>query len=151
MEASIETLTPAKQQTLLGLMYAQGHCRPQDRQRALSHLRKGAQLGDADAMYAFFVTAGEASEATNDSGYQKHVRDWDEGVRWLQEAAKSGNWRAALVLGDVCYKFGACELPRNLKLSHYWCQRYNELAPPEVIPKNFDCNADHSTAKEHHK
>lgn len=150
-EAIVNSQTPARQKTLLGSMYAEGMCRPPDRERGLTYLREAARLGDNEASYTFFVVASNGLKA-NGLGHQQALREYKEGVGWLQKSAKSGNWKAASVLGSVCYKFGACSLPRDPKLAHYWCQRYSELVPPEAIPKHSDCYMKNPpTAQTRHK
>lgn len=137
-EAMVNSQSPARQKSLLGSMYAEGLCRTQDRKRGLAYLRDAARLGDNEASYTFFVDASNGLEA-KDIDHKQALREYKEGVDWLQKSAKSGNWKAALVLGSVCYKFGACSLKRNLEFAHYWCARYTELVPPEAIPKHSDC------------
>jgi TPR repeat protein len=138
LDAFLQTLTPAQQETSIGMLFAQGQCRPLDHQQALAHLRAGARLGDTDAMYDFFVTSGGKETRSPD---RKMRHDQTEGVSWLQKSANSANWRAALVLGGACYRDGACGLKRNPDLSLHWCQRYAELAPSNEVAKHSDCSA----------
>jgi len=137
LEASLQALPPAQQETSIGMLFAQGQCRPLDHQQALTHLRAGAKLGDTDAMYDFFLTSG-GKEARSPDRKVRHEQT--EGVGWLQKSADSGSWRAALVLGGVCYRDGACGLKRNADLSLHWCQRYAELAPANEVASHSDCN-----------
>jgi TPR repeat protein len=138
LDASLQAQTPAQQQTAVGMLYAQGQCRPLDHQQALAHLRAGAKLGDSDAMYDFFVTSGGKETRSPD---RKMRHDQTEGVNWLQKSANSGSWRAALVLGGECYRDGACGLKRDPGLSQHWCQRYAEAAPSNELVKHSDCTA----------
>jgi len=144
LDASLQALPPAEQKTAIGMLFAQGQCRPLDHEQALANLRDAAKLGDSDAMYDFFVTsAGKEAKSAD-----RNVRhEQTEGVTWLQ---KSANWRAALVLGGVCYKNGACGLKRNPDLAQTWCQRYAALAPPDQVARQSDCDMTAQPATQPH-
>ncbi len=92
-----------QKELLLGLQYYRGHDVEQDYAKAVEHLQKAADLGDADAHYylgdCYYNGQGVAQD------YTKAYEYYAKAVEYFQKAADQGDAAAQNSLG-FCYEHG---------------------------------------------
>ena len=113
---------------VLGKMYGNGLGTDKDDEKAFQWYKKGAEAGDAEAMYR--------TGACYYSGYGV-AEDEDEAVKWCKKGAENGNADAMNMLGGF-YELGAGVEP-DMDEAVYWYKKGAELGCVEAMSNLGSC------------